>query len=529
MKTHLQHAFLFGFAWLLSAATAIAQAPATPQRDLAKPAAGIVEVAERETRLEMIINSSQILQLDGDVARANVHNDALLEVKPVSRNQMLVSAKATGFSQVDLYTPDGTIYNVQVTVTGDARELESILQSEFPSSTISVRPIQGAVIMSGSVTSDVHVASAVQIAQQYFPVVINRIEVLGVHTVQLKVQLMEVSRTKLRQCGVDWAAGFGDDFVQQSVAGLVTPGGLGTVGNAANETFKFGVVNGGNDFFFFVRMLKQNNLVKVLADPTLTALDGRPASFNVGGEFPVIVPAGLGQVGVEFREFGTRLDYVAKVRADGMIHLEVRPMISEVDESRAVLVNGISVPGLRSRYVETAVDLRAGQTLAVAGLLQQRTEARTTGLPGLSDLPYVGVLFRDVREVQNEVELLIMVTPDFAAGLDPTEVPQTGPGLTTDSPNDKELYLRGYIEVPNTCIDNSELMQGQGAPVMEISQPINEGESLYQPSMDQSYFPADVGATSGLTKSDNRFKTNPSSSLLQGQAVQPASYQSTSR
>ncbi len=441
-------------------------------KDLSAPTDGVIEISDTKSRTEMIINSTQVLSLGKDIARANVQNDALLDVRPVSRNQMLISAKGTGFTQVDLYGTDDSVYNVQVTILGDARELESILQSQFPTSNIAVVPIQNAVILSGKVTSDLHVAQAVSIAEQYYPRVINRIEVLGVHTVMLHVQIMEVSRTKLRNAGFDWSIAFGDDFIQQSVSGLIQPGATtaGNVLNAGNETFKVGVIDGGNQFFGVLRLLKQNNLVKVLAEPTLVAIDGRPASFNSGGEFPVLVPAGLGQVGVEFREFGTRLDFVAKVRGDGRIVLEVRPMISEVDDSRAVLVNGISVPGLRSRYIETAVELQAGQTMALGGLLQIRTEARTTGLPGLSDLPYVGVLFRNVREVQNEVELLIMVTPDFAAGMDPSEVPQGGPGLNTVSPSDKELYLRGYIEVPNTC--NEGAGQMPAGPMMQYSEPM---------------------------------------------------------
>ena len=140
-----------------------------------------------------------------------------------------------------------------------------------------------------------------------------------------------------------------------------------------------------------------------------------------------------------------------KFRGDGRIWLEVRPTISEIDSSRGVTIAGTTVPGLRSRFVETAVELRAGQTLALAGLLQMRTESQSTGIPGLCDLPFLGAIFRSNREVQNEIELLITVTPDFAAPMDSYEVPPAGPGHNSFSPSDKELYWRGYIETPTPC------------------------------------------------------------------------------
>lgn len=244
-------------------------------------------------------------------------------------------------------------------------------------------------------------------------------------------------------------------MITQSVSGLLQTTGT-AVTKTGSETFSYGVVENGTSFFSAIRALRRNNLVKVLASPTLTAVDGRPASFNAGGEIPIIVPAGLGQVAIQFREFGTRLDYVAKVRGGGRIWLEVRPYVSEIDPSRSVSINGISVPGLRSRYLETGVELGAGQTLALAGLLQVKSETINVGLPVLSDMPYLGALFRTTREEQNEIELLITVTPNFAGPMDPHEVPQYAPGTSTQSPTDKELYMRGYVETPITNGDNCQ-------------------------------------------------------------------------
>ncbi|MGN6133184.1 MAG: type II and III secretion system protein family protein [Aureliella sp.] len=406
--------------------------------------------ADNHQKVRMVINTSRELSTDMPFQRVRIQNPNILSVIPLEGgNRLQISALQAGVTQLDLLTGDDSVHTVEVMVIGDARELEAILRDHFPSANLSVTPVQQGCIVSGVVTSDEHVEQVIAIAELYFPTVIDQVNVLGVHTVQLETQIMEVSRTKLRELGIDWGVINGDDFVTQSVSGLIAPAstaaGLATSGG---ETFKVGVVQNSTTFLGVVRALRQNNLVKVLANPTITAVDGRPASFNAGGEIPIVVPAGLGQVAIQYREYGTRVDMVAKVRGEGRIWLEVRPYVSEIDPTRSVTLQGISVPGLRSRFLETGVELQAGQTLALGGLLQMRTESINTGLPFFGDLPYLGTFFRSNRELQNEVELLITVTPNFAGPLDPCEVPAGGPGLNTTSPTDKELYWKGYLEVP---------------------------------------------------------------------------------
>jgi len=431
--------------------TALGQAQKTLGENV-PPASGMFFVSKTNEQLQLVVNSSQVVVLGEDIDRASVHNDAVVTVRPMGRKELMISAKATGVTQVDLYAPNDKIYSVQVVVLGDARELEAILRSEFPMAALVVRPIQNAVIISGQVNADEHVEQAVAIAEQYYPTVINRIQVLGVHTIMLHTKVMEVSRTKLRSLGVDWALDGSNATFQQSVAGTLGVADATTgVRPVAGDNFRFAIFDSDTRFIASIKALQDRNLVKIMADPTVVAIDGRPASFNSGGEFPILIPQGLGQVGVSFREFGTRLDFVAKVRGDGRIWLEVRPTISEIDSARAVTISGTSVPGLRSRFVDTAVELQAGQTLALAGLLQSRTESQSSGIPGLCDLPFLGALFRSNREVQNEIELLITVTPDFAGAMDPSQVPPGGPGFNSYSPSDKELYWRGYIETPNPC------------------------------------------------------------------------------
>lgn len=404
--------------------------------------------------MQMVVNTSREVTADQSFKQVRIQNPNVLTAIPLGGDRLQISAVSTGVTQIDLVGANDSVHTIEVMVLGDVRELEAILRQQFPDANLSVVPVQQGCIVSGYVTSDEHVETVMRIAELYFPTVINKVTVTGIHTIQLECQIMEVSRTKLRDLGVDWAFANGDDVVASTVGGILSTAGT-TFTPTGSETFTVGVIENSSSFFAAVRALRRNNLVKVLASPTLTAVDGRPASFNSGGEIPIVVPAGLGQVGIQFREFGTRLDYVAKVRGGGRIWLEVRPYVSEIDPSRSVTINGISVPGLRSRFLETGVELGAGQTLALAGLLQVRTEAIQTGLPILSDMPYVGTFFRSTREERNEIELLMTVTPNFAGPLDPHEVPTAAPGTATQSPTDRELYLRGYMETPVTgdCAD----------------------------------------------------------------------------
>ena len=207
------------------------------------------------------------------------------------------------------------------------------------------------------------------------------------------------------------------------------------------ETISFGIVNGDNAFFGFLEALRENNLAKVLAEPTLVTVSGRSASFNSGGEFPILVPQSLGTIAIEYKQFGTRVDFVPIVLGNGNIRLEVRPQVSELDNANGVTINGTRVPGLRTRWVDTAVEMKAGQTLALAGLIQTRIEAQNRGIPWLADLPWAGAAFRRVEEQKNEIELVVTVRPELVDALDPHEVPTCLPGRADHQPQRRGAVL----------------------------------------------------------------------------------------
>lgn len=398
-------------------------------------------------RLEMTVNASRVVDFPFDVPRMLVNNPDLVRVVPISPRSIQLSALRAGVTQLNVWDTDGNVTTLDLVILGDVQDLDLTLKTLFPEASLRLRPLNSSLYISGFVPKADMVGSITRVAQDYFPNIINDMTVGGVHKVLLHVKVLEVSRTKLRNLGFDWAQISGGGFVSQSVSAILqTPG---TITGNSGATVRFGIIGDGGQFYGFLEALRQNNLAKLMAEPTLTTLDGRPASFNVGGEVPIPMQQALGVTTVQYRQFGTRIDFVPIVLGNGTIRLEVRPEVTEIDPSLRDAVTG--VPGFRQRMADTAVEMRAGQTLAIAGLVYTREDAVNRGIPLLADLPWAGVPFRRVSNTRNDVELLIFVTPEFCEAMDPTEVPPCGPGQLTTSPTDVELYFRGYLEVPKNC------------------------------------------------------------------------------
>ena len=416
-------------------------------------------------KLEITTNSSRILTLGKKIPRVQVNNPELLSVTPLSATQVQVSAMKAGVTQVNLWDEEGNIHTVDVYIYGDVRELEHALKTQFPNSSVKVYRYSQSLVLTGFIDRPDYVDPIRQLAEDYAPKVINNIAVGGVQQVLLKVKIYEISRTKLRRLGVDIATLGSGGYFGTSVSGLLNnigssgnPPGIVSVANGVKtltdnggQTVEFAITDGGDALLGFLDALQQNNVAKILAEPNIVAVSGRPASFNEGGEIPILVPQGLGNVAIEYKPFGTQVDFLPIVLGNGKIRLEVRPRISEIDDSRSVTVNDINIPALTLRQVDTAVEMNAGQTFAIAGLIQQRTVTLNRGLPLLADIPIIGAPFRRVEDTVNETELLILVTPEFVDAMDPHEVPECGPGMGTVSPSDSDLYCNGKIEVPDHC------------------------------------------------------------------------------
>jgi pilus assembly protein CpaC len=305
-------------------------------------------------------------------------------------------------------------------------------------------------------------------------VIINRVTVPGPRQVLLHVKIAEINRSATRSIGVSWVYARGQSLfgsaagnnalmtfsqntaVSQTTGprGFVQPGQSTVSGsNIATPSGSaplFGVFNSGH-FSLFIDALRVNALAKILAEPNLVALDGVPARFLVGGLFPFPVPqsssipGGTAVVTVQFQRFGTILTFLPEILPNDVIRLDVEPVISQLDFADGTTVNGGRVPALSERSARTVVELREGQTLAIAGLLQSLTNATTTRIPGLGDLPLVGPWFSANSVETIETETIVLVTPELVSPLERKDVTEA-PGDRVFQPNDPEFYVLGRIE-----------------------------------------------------------------------------------
>jgi pilus assembly protein CpaC len=254
----------------------------------------------------------------------------------------------------------------------------------------------------------------------------------------------------------------GRSFAGNNV-GQVNPLGIMTVGSGSDlavsnpnpaVTFFGRGVFGDTAFTYFIAALKQNNLLRILAEPNLIAMSGKEASFLAGGEFPIPVTQGGGSAGgtavtIEYKEFGVKLKMTPVVLGGGRIHLIVAPEVSDLDFTTAVQFNGFVVPGVTTRKVRTEIELNEGQTFAIAGLLNNNITTSKDVTPVLGEIPVLGALFRSVRYQRKETELVVLVTPHLVEGMNPGSVPPV-PGEQWRDPTFGQLFIDGNLGGPVT-------------------------------------------------------------------------------
>lgn len=370
------------------------------------------------------INTGRLIQLARPAAEVFVANPEIADVQVNSPRTIYVYGRAAGETTIFAQGPDGErLLALNLLVTPNLGRLRATLASVLPGEEIAVRAIDAGVALTGQVSSPTAAANAVALAQTLLgkeAVVMNLLALATPAQVNLRVRVAEVSRDATKQLGVNWEAIFrSGNFVFGLATGRDAVDGNGTfLRSETTDSLSFAYRGDNADINAVVDALEAEGLLTVLAEPNLTAISGETASFLAGGEFPVPVPEEDDRVAVEFKEFGVRLGFVPTVLDKGRITLRVRPEVSELSENGAIDIRGLHIPALSTRRAETTVELGSGQSLVIAGLLQNTTSRNLRNLPGLSDLPILGQLFRSARYRRNETELVIIITPYLVRPVD---------------------------------------------------------------------------------------------------------------
>ncbi len=411
----------------------------------------LVETVSPQT-LTVVVGKSLVLQSPKPLKRASLANPEIADTLVLSPTQLYLNAKVIGSTNLTLWGRDGKVFAVyDVVIQPNITRLKTQIHELFPEEKgIQVRASQEHITLSGSASGPEIITQVVGLASTYAPKkVMNFLQVEGVQQVMLEVTVAEMAKGLLKRLGVNFLhfnnrneqIGVLNDLTsieRDDKTGAITQ----LLGNSIDLALGF---NFGDDVLRLALVaLKQHNLTKILAEPTLVSISGQEASFLAGGEFPVPIPQSFGVTTIKFKEFGVSLKFNPTVLSGGNILLKIAPEVSELDFSNGVNIEGFAIPALLTRKVETIIELKDGQSFAIAGLLQENIRETIAKYPILGDIPILGALFRSTSFQKNETELIIIVTPHLVKPLDMKK--QTLPTDAYLEPNDFEFMLMGYME-----------------------------------------------------------------------------------
>lgn len=431
-----------------------------------------MDVAQRHIVVQVGISS--IMDLSFPPKRLAVATAEIAEVKLISPRQILVTGKAVGKTQVILWNESEEQLVFAVSVEPDLTILRETIRKVAPTARVEVQAVGDTIVLTGQVSEVEDSQRIVQVAEIIVPKIKNQMSIAGQQQVLLRCTFAEVDKRSTRQLGVNsWMAGdhTRDFFFVNQIAGI-NPANIGAAptGNIrdgllfATDTagiplttapeFSFGFTK--MQIQFFLRALRQNNLLRVLAEPNLVALNGQQAEFLAGGEFPIPIAQGNGAVGVEYKDYGIILTFVPTVIGRQKIRLLVGTEVSALDSSVSVALTGFSVPGLTKRRAGTTIEMASGSTIAIAGLLNEEIRGLSQRIPALGDIPVLGALFSSVEYQRSLTELVVLVTPELVGAMNPDQVPPV-PGESMTEPNDFELFGLQMLEgKPVTELPESE-------------------------------------------------------------------------
>ena len=384
--------------------------------------------------LHVLVGRSIFITTLTRLKRVYVSNPLVVDSFTSSPRQIVVTAKGPGVSSLILWDEAGQSATYLIFSDLDVASLQGEIREALPYDHITVEAQQDRVTLSGTVFSDGSAEAAVKLAGLYGKSVINSMVVREPHTrqVKLKVQMIEIDRSKLDQFGINLFSqgkNTGNSSTGQfpstqtyTPAAGATPATITTSNPLNLFLYNFGLNVG-----LTIQDLQNRQIAQILAEPTITTLSGQKASFLSGGEFPFPVvqgsSGGLTSITIQFRPYGVKLDFTPVVNADGTIQLKVAPEVSALDYTNAVTISGYTIPAISTRRAETQVELRDGQSFAISGLLDHRVTDIFNKMPGIGAVPVLGKLFGSKSINHSTVELMVVVTPTIVDPLNDATSP----------------------------------------------------------------------------------------------------------
>lgn len=362
------------------------------------------------------LNEGNLVRIDAAATAVFVANPDVADVAVKSPRLIYVFGKRPG--ETTLYAVDEqerVLLNAKLIITHNLSGLQTALDGLLQGPGVTAQSAGNGVILVGAVATAREAEDARRLAMRFIAdgeEVINRLRVTEANQVNLRVRIAEVSRSVVKQLGIDWSVagsieGFDLGFISRDFAGFLTE--LGTSVQSTDLFTGSGSI-GNFDIDTILDALADERLITLLAEPNLTALSGETASFLAGGEFPIPVPNEDG-ITIEFKKFGVGLAFTPTILSANRISMRVSPEVSALSDAGAIVLSSITIPALTVRRAETTIELGSGQTFAIAGLISSDNRHSFDEVPGLADIPILGELFKSDRFERGETELVILVTP----------------------------------------------------------------------------------------------------------------------
>jgi len=396
--------------------------------------------------IRLTVGKSIVIDYPTDIARISTSNPDVVDTSPVTGREVLLHGKAFGTVTLVVWSKSGQRNFYNITVEQNLEPLRRLLKETFPKEEIQVQSSRDSLALTGHVSNKETSDRATALAAPFAKTIVNNLQLAapGVEKqILLRVKFAELDRSASAQFGVNLLSTGATNTIGTVTTGQFSPPGVSNVtGGVGTSGTTFNISNALNIFAFrpdlnlgaLIEALEQHNLLQILAEPNLVTTNGKEASFLVGGEFPIPVLQGganSGAVTIQFREFGIRLTFNPVATENNTLKLYVKPEVSSLDYTNAVSLNGFTIPALATKKMETNVELSEGQSFVIAGLIDNQVTETLSKIPGLSNLPVLGNLFKSRSINRSNTELVVMVTPEVTMPLQPNEA-KPGPVMPRD-------------------------------------------------------------------------------------------------